>query len=74
MGGDLVKNKRVMKVYPTPENSQFLYQICEWVEGITLRQWMYDNPKPSLNEVRDILEKSHKAFEYYNVQTWCTET
>ena len=55
--GILLNNKKVMKVYPTPENSQFLYQICEWVEGITLRQWMYDNPKPSLNEVRDILEK-----------------
>ncbi|MFA0026792.1 bifunctional protein-serine/threonine kinase/phosphatase, partial [Vibrio sp. 10N.261.49.A5] len=48
--GILLNNKKVMKVYPTPENSQFLYQICEWVEGITLRQWMYDNPKPSLNE------------------------
>ncbi|MFA0372739.1 serine/threonine protein kinase, partial [Vibrio sp. 10N.222.54.F6] len=55
--GILLNNKKVMKVYPTPEHSQFLYQICEWVEGITLRQWMYDNPKPSLKQVRDILDK-----------------
>jgi protein phosphatase len=55
--GILLNNKKVMKVYPTPEHSQFLYQICELVEGVTLRQWMYDNPKPSLNEVREILEK-----------------
>ncbi len=49
--------KKIMKVYPTPEHSRFPYQICKWVEGITLRQWMYDNPKASLNEVREILEK-----------------
>ncbi|WP_299693228.1 bifunctional protein-serine/threonine kinase/phosphatase [uncultured Vibrio sp.] len=55
--GILLNNKRVMKVYPTPEHSNFLYQICECVEGITLRQWMYDNPTPSLKQVREILDK-----------------
>ncbi|UTT86868.1 bifunctional protein-serine/threonine kinase/phosphatase [Vibrio pelagius] len=55
--GMLLNNKRIMKVYPTDERSQFLYQVCEMVEGVTLRQWMYDNPKPSLPEVRTILEK-----------------
>ncbi|MGI9875156.1 protein kinase domain-containing protein [Vibrio chagasii] len=55
--GMLLNNKRIMKVYPTDEKSQFLYQVCEMVEGVTLRQWMYDNPKPNLPEVRAILEK-----------------
>ncbi len=55
--GILLNNKKVMKVYPTPEHSHFLYQICELVEGVTLRQWMYDNPNPSLEQVREILDK-----------------
>ncbi|MFC3078689.1 protein kinase [Phenylobacterium terrae] len=32
-----------------------LYVVTEHVEGITLRQWMYDNPAPDLPAVRDIV-------------------
>lgn len=55
--GMLLNNKRIMKVYPSDEQSRLLYQVCEMVKGVTLRQWMYDNPKPNLPEVRAILEK-----------------
>jgi len=38
-----------------PEQRSALYVVTEYVEGTTLRQWMTDNPKPSLDQVRDII-------------------
>ncbi|GAM60709.1 serine/threonine protein kinase [Vibrio ishigakensis] len=63
--GTQLKNKRVMKVYPTPVESKFVYQICEHIEGMTLRQWMYDNPKPSLQQARSILDETVKALRVF---------
>ena len=54
--GRRIDNRGVMKILPRAENSQFLYLICEYVEGKTLRQWMYDNPQPSLEQVRNICQ------------------
>ncbi|MEM5476110.1 bifunctional protein-serine/threonine kinase/phosphatase [Pacificibacter sp. AS14] len=34
-----------------------LYVVTDFIEGQTLRQWMQDNPKPSFEQVRDILEQ-----------------
>ncbi len=33
-----------------------LYVVTDYIEGQTLRQWMQDNPRPSFEQVRDILE------------------
>jgi len=41
---------------PTP-NTKFLYHVCDFIEGQTLRQWMLDNPTPDLEQVRDILKQ-----------------
>ncbi len=38
-------------------SSPFLYHAYEYIEGKTLRQWMYDNPEPDLEAVRDICEQ-----------------
>jgi serine/threonine protein phosphatase PrpC/predicted Ser/Thr protein kinase len=51
--GQRVQHPSLMKVYPT--QSAFLYHLCEFIEGQTLRQWMYDNPEPSLAQVRSVL-------------------
>ncbi len=47
----------VMKIMPRPPQSPFLYLLCEYIEGQTLRQWIFDNPKPSLAIVRDIVRE-----------------
>ncbi|WP_432463439.1 protein kinase domain-containing protein [Agarivorans sp. QJM3NY_33] len=52
-----LQNPRIMKMYPCPATSDYLYQICEYIEGVTLRQWMLDNPCPSLRTVREILKE-----------------
>ena len=33
------------------------FVATQWIEGCTLRQWMNDNPTPSLDEVRTIAEQ-----------------
>lgn len=53
--GRKLNDPRIMKIFPRIESSPFLYHICEYIEGITLRQWMYDNPKPSLEIAREII-------------------
>ncbi|MGV2990573.1 protein kinase domain-containing protein [Vibrio sp. E150_011] len=59
--GSRINSQRIMKVYQQPKASPYLYHLCELVEGMTLRQWMYDNPKPALKQVRDIIEALVKA-------------
>ncbi|MBW3696147.1 bifunctional protein-serine/threonine kinase/phosphatase [Vibrio sp. T187] len=54
--GSQLDNPRIMKVYPSPLDSKFLYQLCEPIQGITLRQWMYDNPEPEVDTVRNIIK------------------
>ncbi|UTA46879.1 bifunctional protein-serine/threonine kinase/phosphatase [Simiduia sp. 21SJ11W-1] len=64
--GRRINHPGVMKILPRPEKSPFLYHVCEWVEGITLRQWIFDNPAPSFNQVREWMEKlvaSLRAFQ-----------
>ena len=52
--GRRIDSPAVMKIYPRPDNSPFLYHICEYIDGQTLRQWLFDNPKPALEAVRSI--------------------
>ncbi|MBT7266981.1 MAG: bifunctional protein-serine/threonine kinase/phosphatase [Rhodospirillaceae bacterium] len=40
-----------------PVERSALYTVTEFVEGQPLRQWMTDNPNPSLEQVRNIIEQ-----------------
>jgi len=55
--GSRMSHENIMRILPSEPNSQFLYHICEDIEGATLRQWIHDHPKPSLLEVRAIVEQ-----------------
>lgn len=59
--GQRIKHPSVMKIYARPENAKFMYHVCEYIEGQTLRQWMLDNPKPSILKVRSIIGQLIKA-------------
>ncbi|HEB28456.1 MAG TPA: bifunctional protein-serine/threonine kinase/phosphatase [Porticoccus sp.] len=64
--GRRIDNKGVMKILPQDDKSKFLYHLCEYIDGQTLRQWMYDNPQPSLEKVRAISQgiiQSLRAFQ-----------
>ncbi|PSW63279.1 serine/threonine protein kinase [Photobacterium kishitanii] len=53
--GQQCQHVGVMKIFNHNAQSVFLYHVCEFVEGLTLRQWMIDNPLPSLTTVRVIV-------------------
>ncbi|MBS0246895.1 MAG: bifunctional protein-serine/threonine kinase/phosphatase [Proteobacteria bacterium] len=47
----------VLKPHALTRKRNFLYTVAEFVEGQTLHQWILDNPKPSLETVRRIVEQ-----------------
>ncbi|MCX4025769.1 bifunctional protein-serine/threonine kinase/phosphatase [Spartinivicinus marinus] len=49
-----INHPNLIKGLTKPDSSQFQYLLYEYVEGQTLRQWMYDNPKPTLEQVRQL--------------------
>lgn len=52
-----ITSPHVLKAASYPEGRQTLFLASEFVNGQTLRQWMTDNPHPSLEMVRGILEQ-----------------
>lgn len=55
--GEKLSNPHVMKIKRGSETSKFLYHVCDYIEGQTLGQWMLDNPKPNLAQVREIMDQ-----------------
>jgi len=55
--GQSIKNTNIMWIADNIKGSTFLYHICENVEGISLRQWMSENPKPEYQKACDIINK-----------------
>ncbi|WP_216671287.1 bifunctional protein-serine/threonine kinase/phosphatase [Mangrovicoccus sp. HB161399] len=49
-----VSSPHVVRAAAAPERRSGLYVVTELVEGVTLRQWMTDNPDPDLETVRNI--------------------
>ncbi|MBL4763290.1 MAG: serine/threonine protein kinase, partial [Gammaproteobacteria bacterium] len=53
--GKRIDNAHVMKVCPPTAPRKFLYYVAEFIPGRSLRQWMNDNPSPTLSDVRRII-------------------
>lgn len=52
-----ISNPHVLRPAATPESRSCLYVATEFVEGRSLRQWMRDNPSPTLESVRTTIEQ-----------------
>jgi protein phosphatase len=63
--GERVSHHNIMRVIKTPTESQFLYHVCEFVQGQCLTQWMHDNPKPTVSQVRDIVSQIISALRTF---------
>jgi len=63
--GERIKHGNVMRVLPGRQNSQFLYHVCEYLEGQTLGEWLHDNPKPNVAQVRDIMKQVISALRAF---------
>ncbi len=63
--GERIKHDNVMAIDPVNNDSRFLYHTSEYIDGQTLGQWMYDNPKPSIAQVRDIIKQVISALRAF---------
>ncbi len=55
--GRKLEHSHIVKILPPIPNTKFLYHVCQFIEGQTLRQWMTDNPNADLKEVREIVKQ-----------------
>ena len=55
--GRRINESHVMKVLEIRRKRTALYYIAEHIEGRTLRQWMDDEPRPNITQVRDMAKQ-----------------
>lgn len=63
-----VNNPHVAKAIVPSRKRNYLYLVTEYIEGISLKQWMIDNPKPKLEQVRAIIEQTAKGLQAFHRQ------
>jgi serine/threonine protein phosphatase PrpC len=61
-----LSSPHVLRAVKTQRQRNSLYTVTELIEGQTLRQWMRDNPQPSLETVRDIVEQIAKGLRAFH--------
>jgi len=59
--GQRLKHPGLMKTYQFNRPKKFLYFTTEYIKGLTLRQWMQQNPSPDINEVINYIEQIASA-------------
>lgn len=55
--GRRINNPHVLKALEVKRKRTALYYITEFIAGTTLRQWLDDNPRPTLGQVRNMVEQ-----------------
>jgi serine/threonine protein phosphatase PrpC len=58
-----IDNAHVMKAIPQQTPRTYLYTVMEYIDGISLKQWLVDNPKPELETVRQFIEQIAKGLQ-----------
>lgn len=56
----------VLKPCLVTRKRNYLYIVTEFIDGQTLNQWMIDNPKPNLENVRNIVEQIAKGLRAFH--------
>src|SRR5579883_23764 len=61
-----IDSAHVLKGHLQARKRNYLYSVTEFVEGITLAQWMIDNPRPDLETVRSIVEQIARGLRAFH--------
>ncbi|HVQ67149.1 MAG TPA: bifunctional protein-serine/threonine kinase/phosphatase [Bradyrhizobium sp.] len=61
-----IDSPHVLKPCLLQRKRNFLYVATEFIDGQTLAQWMIDNPKPSVETVRGIVEQIAKGLRAFH--------
>lgn len=64
--GSRINNPHVLKIIETQKQKNCLYYLMEYVEGITLEQWIQENPNPPVQEVIYIIEQVIKGLRAFH--------
>ena len=63
-----INNAHVLKPCSQIRKQNYIYVATEFIDGQTLTQWMRDNPKPSLQKVRGIIDQVAKGLMAFHRQ------
>ena len=55
--GKRIKHRNVLQTYEQNRPRKFMYFLMEYIEGITLGQWIEQNPKPDIDNVVTIVDQ-----------------
>ena len=55
--GRRVDSPLLMRIHEPLPDARFLYHVCEYIDGTTLKQWIYDHPQPPLQQVRNLAKQ-----------------
>lgn len=61
-----IDSAHVLKPCLQSRKRNYLYVVTEFIDGITLAQWMIDNPKPDLEKIRGIVEQISKGLQAFH--------
>jgi serine/threonine protein phosphatase PrpC/ribosomal protein L39E len=61
-----ISSAHVLKPCVLTRKRHYLYTAFEFIDGQTLTQWMIDNPKPSLQSVREIVGQIAKGLQAFH--------
>jgi serine/threonine protein phosphatase PrpC len=64
--GRRIDNAHVVKVHPPSRQRRFLYHVSEYLDGVTLRQWLHEHPHRDLEQVRGILDQIVKGLRAFH--------
>lgn len=63
-----VTNPHVVKAIEPTRKRNYLYIVTEYIEGKSLAQWLIDNPKPTLEQTRNIVSQIAKGLQAFHRQ------
>ncbi|MEX3071278.1 protein kinase [Vibrio alginolyticus] len=58
-----LSNPHLLRMYRPAQKPSSIYTVSEYIEGITLSQWIKDNPSPDVSTVRDIIVQVAKGLQ-----------
>jgi serine/threonine protein phosphatase PrpC len=64
--GKRIQSDAVLKIIEQTRQRNFLYFIMEYIDGITLKQWMSENPSPDFETVIEITNKIIRGLRVFH--------
>jgi serine/threonine protein phosphatase PrpC len=64
--GNRISNPHVLKVAGFNRPKQYLYYLTEYIDGITLEQWIKENPNPPVQNVIVIIQQIMKGLRAFH--------